>query len=379
MGNIIDYIVQYGHKDFSVKPFNDVDGLILSQFSYLKMDGLVPQVGTFEKSVTVSDMMMNPHVDDLFADERYAKNNRELFETMAKSKRFGCIELNHYINLVSKKWEMQFSAVTCKLPGGMTYVVYRGTDESIVGWKEDFNMAFMTPIPAQIKAVDYLNYVAERIRGEFMVGGHSKGGNLAVYASVKCPKITQNRIKMIHSFDGPGFTKTAFTDEEFEHINSKVRKIVPHSSLVGMLLQTHENYSVVEAKSFGILQHDPFNWVVEGDDFVYRSDVSDAANLQNSSINEWSQNTDPEEMRKFISQMYDVIDTVGVTDLNDFKGNYPELIVKFTTAIDGLDDSQKDLMKNLFKRLLNIFIETVKTQSGISIINELDKIGKKSI
>lgn len=356
MKNIIDYIEKYGPVSFEEKPFNKVDALILSQFSYFKLDGKVPQVGTMEENVTVKSLSEDENVSDLFTDERYRKNNTQLFEAMAASKRFGDIGLNHYINLVSNRWEMQFSALTAYLTDGSVHVIFRGTDETIVGWKEDFNMAFMTPVPAQVKAVDYLHYAAERIKGDFSVGGHSKGGNLAVYSAMKCSKLVRDRITLIYSQDGPGFTKETLEDADFDAIKERVRKYVPRSSIVGMLLQTSEDYKVIEARSVGILQHDPFNWIVEDDDFVYRDDVSGRYEISDASVNEWAKRADPEEMKVFVDKIYEVFVAAGVNDLNDFKGNLTTIMLKGKSVMDGMDDEDKKRIREV----LAVFVDSVK-------------------
>ncbi|MCR5672547.1 MAG: DUF2974 domain-containing protein [Lachnospiraceae bacterium] len=356
MGNIIDYIEKYGAASFEEKPFNKVDALILSQFSYLKLGGKVPGIGTMEDGITIRALSEDENVADLFTDERYRKNNTELFEAMAASKRFGNVRLDHYINLVSNKWEMQFSALTAYLAEGVTHVIFRGTDETIVGWKEDFNMAFMTPVPAQVKAVDYLHYAAERIKGDFSVGGHSKGGNLAVYSAMKCSKLVRDRISVIYSQDGPGFTKETLDDTDFNAVKDRIQKYVPRSSIVGMLLQTSEEYKVIEARSVGILQHDPFNWIVEGDDFVYRNDVSERYEISDASVNEWAKRADPEEMKVFIDKIYEVFVAAGVNDLNDFKGNVSAILLNAKSVMDGMDEEDK----NRIKAVLALFVDSVK-------------------
>jgi len=366
MGNVIDYIKEYGNLDFSAKPFNSVDGLILSQFSYLKMDGIVPEVGQNREDMELRDIVSHNDYLNLYADERYAANNREFFEAMASSRRFGLIKLNHYINLISKKSEMQFSAVMCFLPEGKPCLVYRGTDENLISWKEDFNMSFLRTIPAQIKSLDYMNYVAERIRGNFYVAGHSKGGNLSVYAALMCPMETYERIDRVYSFDGPGFYKDVFNEDDFDRINEKLYKLVPRSSVVGMLLQSQENYKVIESKNIGILQHDPFNWVVEGDDFVYRDDVKDLYTLQNDSINDWAMHSKPEQLQAFCNQLFDVAQKCGIDDLNDFKGNYGDILKKLTHVIETMDSENKDLIKQVVKNLVDSFIGTVKLKPGKS-------------
>ena len=379
MANIIDYIKEYGDLDFSQKEFNSVDGLILSQFSYLKLDEIVPGVGENRDNMELRDILYHPLYEQLYGDVRYEKNNRNLYETMAKSRRFGFIELNHYINLINVKWEMQFSAICCFLPGGGCCVTYRGTDENLISWKEDFNMAFLPTIPAQIKAMDYLNYVAERITGDFMLAGHSKGGNLSIYAAMKCPKETYERISRIYSFDGPGFLKTATSEKELAAIDDRLIKLVPHSSIVGMLLQEHESYTVVESKNFGILQHDPFNWVVEGDDFIYRNDINDLIMIHNEAINEWAKGSDTETLRAFGNQVYDIMIECGVNDLNDFKGNYGEIIRKFTHVVENMEIEQKDVFKKVIKALFDCVIETIKGQQGKLKIDDKDKTSRRNI
>lgn len=366
MKNIIDYIGEYGKFSFSDKPFNKVDSLILTQFSYFKLNGFVPEVGTMKPGVTIRSIANRDDVSDMFTDERYRKNNEELFSAMAESNRFGNASLNHFIDLVSNKWEMQFSALCAYLPEECAHVVFRGTDETVVGWKEDFNMSYMTPIPAQVKAVDYLHYAAERIRGDFSVGGHSKGGNLAVYSAMKCSRLVRDRISSIYSMDGPGFTKETLEDAEFDAIKDRIQKYVPHSSIIGMLLQTQEEYRVIEARSVGILQHDPFNWAIDGDDFVYVKDPDARFGISDASVLEWTRRAKPEEMKVFVDKVYEVFTEAGINDLNDFRGNWSTIMVNAKSVLDSLDEEEKTRIK----AVISVFIDSVKGQIK-------DKIGIK--
>ncbi|MCR5688429.1 MAG: DUF2974 domain-containing protein [Lachnospiraceae bacterium] len=358
--NIVGYIENYGGIPFLEKAFNKVDALILSQFSYFKLDGIVPSVGEDMEPISVRSIAGCESVSDLFADERYRKPNMELFEAMASSERFGNIKLSHFINLLNDRWEMQFSAVTAYLTDDDVHVVFRGTDENLIGWKEDFNMAFMTPVPAQVKAVDYLHYAAERIHGDFTVGGHSKGGNLAVYSAMKCSPLVRERIKTIYSQDGPGFTKETLADADFGAVSSRIEKYVPHSSIIGMLLQTQEDYKVIESRSVGILQHDPFNWLVEGDDFVYRDDIAGRYSISDASVNEWAKRADPGEMKLFVDRMYDVLVSAGVSDLNDFKGNFKEITAKILVAVEKMDPDDKKRIRAVLSVFFDSFRDRVK-------------------
>lgn len=362
MRSIIDYIDNYGDLSFEEKEFGKVDSLILSQFSYLKMDEVVPKVGTIQQPVKIKDIAKSDDLAGLFSDERYARQNMELFDKMSGSKRFGEIGVNHYIDLVNRKWEMQFCAMTFYLAPKITHVVYRGTDETVIGWKEDFNMAYTTPIPAQVRAVDYLHYVAERIEGDFSVGGHSKGGNLAVYAAMKCSEETRARITRIDSHDGPGFTKETLADGDFDRIKSRVRKYVPHSSIIGMLLQSQEEYRVIQAKSVGILQHDPFNWIVEGDDFIYRDDIANHSALSDASINEWADRADDEELKVFVNKLFDIFVKCDIYDLNDCKGNYMNLIANVMETNKELTDEDKVRIRKLIRILASSFKNQLVSQ-----------------
>lgn len=362
MMSIIDYIKKYGNLDYSELPFNDVDALILSQFAYFKFDGLIPEVGQDKPYVTVSQLSKMPDAHNMFADERWAKNNKALFEAMSNNRRFSFIRLNHYINIIDEKWDIQFSAVTLLLPNDVAHVVYRGTDETFTGWKEDLNMSFMTPIPAQEKAVDYLNYVAPLIEGDFTVGGHSKGGNLAVYAAMMCSSDIRERITVIYNHDGPGFSKKVLEGADYETVREKIIKLVPHSSIVGMLLTASEDYEIVACKNFGILQHDPFNWIVEGTDFVRRNELSKHIAVQNATVNEWAEGLSDEELKAFTDIVFDVFERSGVTDLVEYYKNPVESTKKILSAANEIPEKQHLMLKSILSALSDSFVEQIKSR-----------------
>lgn len=230
---------------------NDVDSLILCQFSYLKFDGMVPNVKENGKSVSIEELAAREDVDKLFADERFEKENRALFEGMLHSRRYHTLRMNCYINIIEKECETQFAAITFLLDDGTLYIAFRGTDETIIGWKEDFNMALLSPVPGQSYSVKYLNMITGRLHKPFYIGGHSKGGNLAVYSAMKCIPMVQERIIRIYSMDGPGFRPEVLKECRYEEIADKVIKILPHSSLIGMIFEQNNSYRVVESKGIG--------------------------------------------------------------------------------------------------------------------------------
>lgn len=345
MKSIIDYIKKYGEFSISDMPFNEVDSLILCQLSYLKYDGILPTLNDAKPFMTLPEILETEEFDNLFEDRRFEENNRKLFAAAASSKRFSSMLLGNYVSMTDVDWELQFSALTFTFENGTFYLAYRGTDETIIGWKEDFNMALITPVPAQEKAKQYLNLIAEISNGTFYIGGHSKGGNLAVYAASTCLPSVSERIITIYNHDGPGFKKGTVTETEgYRSISGKIRKYLPHSSIVGMIMESNEPTEIIECKSFGILQHDPFNWVVDNDSFVRVDGLYKHVSIQDESVNQWIEGMNDSERKLFVDELYNVITASGAVTLidimDDFRGNSKAM----KKAFDELDPRTKDVI-----------------------------------
>ena len=359
MGNIIDYINEYGDRTLDELPFYEVDSLVLSQFSYLKFDGILSKDGS-GKQIPVKDLTDDEAYEELFSDTRFEKVNRSLLTAMTKSRRFANISLHNYVNIVDSKWELQFSAITCIFENGFIYVAYRGTDETLTGWKEDFNMAFMTPIPAQTKAVQYLNMVASKTRGSITVGGHSKGGNLSVYAAMMCEPSVMDRISLIYSHDGPGFAEGVLESKEFALIRDRIRKTVPGSSIVGMILQTQENYEVIKSQNIGLFQHNPFNWEVEGAQFRKASDINIYTLVKDESLNRWIAGMTHEKRQEFVEILFGIIRGSGVDDLNEFIEEPVAAGKGIMEALQVMDADDRKFLAGVIRDITNAVKDTVR-------------------
>lgn len=357
---IVEYIKNYGDYTFAEKPLNHVDSLALCQFCYLKFDGLVPLVTENKRSVTVRQLASDKDFDGLFADERFEKQNRALFGAMLHSKRFSGMKMNCYINIVEEEWETQFSAITFLLGDGTMYIAYRGTDETIVGWKEDFNMAFQSPVPGQAYAVKYLNMVMGRLPNRFYLGGHSKGGNLAVYAAMNCPEAEQERIIRIYSMDGPGFRPEVLEKYKYEAVEERIVKILPHSSLVGMLFETTDHYKVVESRTFGLLQHDPFTWLIEGDDFKYVKGLYGSRRFADDTLNEWVRSLDDKQRRIFVDTLYQVVSASKAENLIELTADWKKSMMGIVTAMKEVDGETQKAIKRIIAELFEIAMERLK-------------------
>lgn len=363
MGTILDYLKEYGDYTFAEKSLNEVDSLILSQFAYLKFDNIVPGVAEEKASVTIGYLNAHQDREKLFADERYREPNMELFNGMLQSARFSTLRMNAYINIIDPQNEMQFSAITYILDDKSVYIAYRGTDETIVGWKEDFNMAFSHPFSGQIRSVEYLNQVAARFSGEFYVGGHSKGGNLATYAAMNCCPEIQSRIYRIYSHDGPGFRPEIRERGHYEQIADRVVKIIPQSSLVGMLLESHaEGYVVIKSKTFGLLQHNPYTWLVKGNQFVRAEGIYKGSQFRDNTLNEWILSLDEEHMRTFVDTLYEVVAASKAETLIDFSADWKKNTTAVINAFKELDEETSAILKQIVASLFELLRERTKEE-----------------
>lgn len=361
-GTMLEYLKEYGGVTFFEEPVNEVDSLILCQFAYLKFDGMVPDVKENKPFVSLQELAKHPDYEKLFADTRFEKHNRALFEGMLSSKRFRKLKMNCYINIIEIEWETQFSAITFLLEDGTIYVVYRGTDETIVGWKEDFNMAFLDPVPGQAYSVKYLNMVVGKLHQSFYIGGHSKGGNLAVYAAMNCPKEVQERIVKVYNMDGPSFRPEVLKKYDYAAIEEKTIKILPHSSLIGMIFEQSMNYRVVKSKAIGLLQHDPFSWQVKHGRFLDTGQVFEGQRFMNDTLNEWILSLDEEQLRTFVDTLYQVISATEKDNLIDFSADWMTSFNTMQAALKEVDEQTMSMIKEIMKALFSLMQLRVKNE-----------------
>lgn len=360
MSHIVSYIKRQQECTFQDVSFNEVDALVLSQFIYLKLDGLIPTISEKKESVYLYEIANGMDYEKVFMDERYRKDNIELFEAMVESKRFRRMQMNYFSNITSVLAETQFSAMTVFLEEGPTVVIYRGTDETVVGWKEDFNMCLKEPVTGQSLSALYLQQVSELFEGEFVISGHSKGGNFAVYASMNVEDKIQNRIQKVYSFDSPGFRPEILESVDFNKIKDRIIKYLPHSSIFGMLLQSKENYRIVECFSIGVLQHNPYNWRVEGNEFKKLDKLDRGSVFLNETFNEWLFGLEEEELQAFAENWYKVMQDANITTLLEFTKEPGKTLQSLIDAIRETDEQTKEMSKELARGLVEVAKENIR-------------------
>ena len=301
MTNMLDYLLWRGDLTFAERPFNAVDGLILAQMSYFRWELALPEGG----SGTLAE------IAPLLADKSFAganlENDRLLLSLVAASARFGAARVTHYVHEFEESQEKQFAAAAFALGDGTLFLSFRGTDGTIVGWKEDFNMAFSEPVASQKRALEYLRAVAEEEGLPIRLGGHSKGGNLAVYAAAMAEPELQPRIRGVYSYDGPGLSDQIDSGALYSRIAGRLHSFVPQSSLVGMLLSYYREYTIVSSDSFGILQHNPYYWHVRGAAFVAAGARSRSSAYFEAVIRKWLSGIGEDERRTLVDALFDVL------------------------------------------------------------------------
>ena len=281
------------------------------------------------------------------------------------------VRLASYVSETSEEQEKQFAACTLRFPNGDAYVSFRGTDNSLVGWKEDFNMAFEADVPSQVRAVQYLDRVARAVKGRIYVGGHSKGGNLAVYAAAHCKPATFARVERVFSHDGPGFTAEALASADYAERCVKLSKTVPESSLIGMMFEQQEDYAVVRSTSVGALQHDPFSWVVEGDGFAQADGLSRTAGYLDQSLNQWVRSMTREERAGFVNALFSVLYAGGQDTLAGLKGNLTETLPAMFAQLTDMDEAQRGYLVQAVFGLARAFSPDVELPSASGILGSL--------
>ncbi len=362
MANMMDYLAWRGDLSFAASEFNEVDSLILSQLVYVDLDGIVPGTDTKESIslAEASERYWETHDrEEILSRVSMTKSAPFVMKKMAKTRRFSNLRLRGYVNDINDEEQSQFSVMCVTFPDETLYVAFRGTDNTITGWREDFNMGYLSETPGQLKAVAYLNRMAADAE-TVMVGGHSKGGNFAVYASVRCRPDIQEKIVRVYSNDGPGFQKSMIESPEYQRMLPKIETILPESSIVGMLLEHQESYRVVRSSHSGIQQHDAMSWEILGNSFVYVEEVAAQSVLLDETMKAWLYQLDGEEREQIVDTIFGMLEAANIRTLEDFYRSKWKKVQELLRAKSRLPEDRQKLFARALKLLWSEGNKTVK-------------------
>lgn len=349
--NMMDYLKWRGDLPLSLAPFNEVDSLILSVCSYINYEGIVKEDGTTLFSDAVHAFLLMPdkfrELGILLPDEI-----ETLADIASLSPRFHGTRVSDFVNEIDEESEMQFSAITYHLPDGSLFVAYRGTDDSLIGWKEDLNLSLYEGIPGEKAAREYLDAVAKRYAGDIRVGGHSKGGHHAIYAAVHAARPTQKRILLAYSHDGPGFPLEVLLSKRYAAMQGKLITFLPQSSIVGVVLEHDKSYRYIRSKGEGLYQHDPFSWEVSVDRFVYLREPSHYGKRYGGAIRAFLTATTKDERRLFVETFSKMIALSGAKTLKELRADGVRAFARASKYFVTMEPKSRSEFRRLFHLLI---------------------------
>lgn len=370
MGNIMDYISWRGDLSFEQAQFNEVDNLILACFSYVNLDGIsavTKQKGIGLKKLTKEFMKLHT-MKELETDKSFIRLAPFMMMEMAKSVRFGKCVVRNYVNDIVTEAEQQFAAMEIVLEDGTSYVSFRGTDDTIIGWKEDFNLSTGV-VPAQKRAIEYLQKISEHTDGMLRVGGHSKGGNLAIYGSVMC-KSAHEKILEIYSNDGPGFSREFQELPEMKEMMPNIIRIIPEYSIIGTLLEHEKEPVIVASSSKGLLQHDGFSWEVQGPALVRRDSLNKTALRFIEILHKWIDGMDTEQKRLLIEDLFATLQASGYENLSEVQSGGLKSLAAMVKRVEKFAPESRGMMQELLTAICGGWLEQLQadTKDKLSVL-----------
>ena len=363
MATIFDYLKSNQYDSFYDKDFTVLDALALTELAYLPFEDLVPA------EISVQNYISLQHLAEQFEEKFQGKypplgmvnaHRLKLLSYLSSFKRYKHIRALGFANDVSLDSQKQFAAITYQIRPKEYLVVFRGTDDSIIGWKEDFHLTYMKEIPAQLAARDYLKEVLDKLDGKVWLAGHSKGGNLATYAACHVETSIQDRVQKVYSFDAPGLHSSIRNSDNFKAIEGKILSIIPENSIVGMMLETPETDLVVKSKTFGLLQHLMVSWEIEGDQFKVVPKVTEDSIQVDQTLKSWTASLSEEELRDFFDLFFGLFIEAGIYRFGDITVDTPVKIQKLIENRRNLTPDQAAMMDRLSRQLIDTRIQVWK-------------------
>ena len=359
MDDLFGYLKWRGDIPFSQVPPTPVDALIFSILSYLNLGGIV----AYHPGETVS---LSDAAEIFFARPKKAQIGRSkadlrLLKACAETLRFGNAALTFFRELYLPHADTQFAALGCLLDDGTAFLAFRGTDYSLTGWKEDFNMSFADFVPAQREALRYTREFAQSYPLLLRLGGHSKGGNVAVYAAAKAEPALQERILAVYNNDGPGFTDALMGDPGYLAMVPKIRTFIPQSSIIGMLLEHEEPYTVVKSNLFSILQHECLSWEIKGGDFVRVDEITEHSKFIDRTLKTYLAEMDKNERSEFVDAFFSLLGAGGADQVFDLL--HPRQIAAVIKSL-GSDEKRRNFLFEKIRELLRAAHEAKQISSG---------------
>lgn len=363
MANFLQYLDQFQYDSFYDIPLSTLDILALVELAYLPFDNLVTEEMTPQHAIRLDRFAQS--FKEAFKDgypplSMMTKERLELLDKLATSQRFKHIKVFGYVNDYSLENQKQFAAVCYKIQQDHYLLVFRGTDDTIIGWKEDFHMAYMQEIPAQLSAKDYLQQLLEHIDGKVTIAGHSKGGNLAIYASSQVAENLQPAIQSIYAFDAPGLHPSILASLGFARMEHRIHSFIPQNSIVGMMLETPKHATVIKSKAFGLAQHITFTWEVNQGHLVPVKEVTSDSQQVDKTLKTWIAQLPPEDVKQFVDLFFGLFIQAGIYRFSDITVDTFGKLQKVIQTMENRTPEEKEMMERLIRLLIDTRVQVWK-------------------
>lgn len=370
MKNMLDYIKEFGHVSFEERAFSEIDALVLTELEYLPLEKVVPSDENGEDFVTVKEIAeyMQEHKQELFAENpmMMTEERHEVSQVIADAPRFQSLKFFGVVSEWDKDTTKQFAAVTVEVEPSVRLVVFRGTDETLIGWKEDFLMTYSPLVAAQTDAKEYLAKQASLWGGDLMISGHSKGGNLAIYAAATQEEDVQLRIVDIFCFDSPGLYRSVLETKGYQNIVPLAMRYIPQDSLVGLMLESEVPYVIVKSNATGAMQHSAMTWEIEDGQFIKMEKLTKNSQLNDQTFKKWTESVSDEELELFWNVFFELLFSVGIDTVNDLYGQFMHYVQEFLKAAGDMDEEKRELLTRIALLLVSTRFEVWKDSLDMS-------------
>ena len=364
MKNMLDYMKEFGHLSFEERAFSEIDALVLTELEYLPLEKVVPSDENGENFVTVKEIAeyMKEHKKQLFDENpmMVTEERHEVSQVIAEAPRFQSLKFFGAVSIWDKDTTKQFAAITVEVEPDVRLVIFRGTDDSLIGWKEDFLMTYSPLIAAQMDAKEYLAKQASLFDGDLMVSGHSKGGNLALYAAATQKEDVQLRIVDIFCFDSPGLYRSVVETKGYQNIVPLAMRYIPQDALVGLMLESEVPYVIVKSNAIGAMQHSAMTWGIEDGQFVKVEKLTKSSQLNDQTFKKWTETVSDEELELFWNVFFELLFTAGIETVNDLYGQFMHCVQEFLKATRKMDEEKRELLVRIALLLVSTRFEVWK-------------------
>ena len=370
MKNMLDYIKEFGHLSFEERAFSEIDALVLTELEYLPLEKVVPSDENGENFVTVKEIAeyMQEHKQELFDENpmMITQERHEVSQVIADAPRFQSLKFFGVVSEWDKDTTKQFAAVTVEVEPSVRLVIFRGTDDTLIGWKEDFLMTYSPLVAAQTDAKEYLAKQASLWGGDLMISGHSKGGNLAIYAAATQEEDVQLRIVDIFCFDSPGLARSVLETKGYQNIVPLAMRYIPQDSLVGLMLESEVPYVIVKSNATGAMQHSAMTWEIEDGQFIKMEKLTKNSQLNDQTLKKWTESVSDEEFELFWNVFFELLFSVGIDTVNDLYGQFMHYVQEFLKAAGDMDEEKRELLTRIALLLVSTRFEVWKDSLDMS-------------